>query len=567
MRITNLEIANFKGIKNAFITFPKDARVVCLIGAGDSTKSTILQAIEWILWPSWNLSASDSDFFECDTSSSIVLRGTFTELPEKLLSEDKFGLYLRKADVPLKEGENDEPVDGSTICLTIQLTIDGSLEPKWEVVCNRNEPKSISLSDRKSIIADKIGNNCAKDMLWGKYSVLQKYADSKGTIHDVQTSVLRDIAKKADLHTLDDISETIKTVGKEYGVGFKGDVTNHMQIQGISLSTTVGLFDGKAPLSQRGLGSQRLLSMGLNINASSNSSILLVDEIETGLEPYRLRSIINEFRLKHTTAGQVIMTTHSPIAVAECTIKELLIVHSVNGTTKCIPLESGDKQTDDAMQAQIRKNAEAVLCKRIIVCEGKTEQGFIRALDSYLSKEKGIRIAFTGIGTADGGGSSAIKCTKQLSSCGYDVCLFMDSDKADEKDQKEELKSAGISIFDWEEPNAIEEQIFNDVPLRLTTKLIAIAIDEYGLDSVKSRLSKIPCVENDGYLVFNEMDASLKRSIGTIAKTKKVEWYKRIDLGEALGNVIFSEIDSIDVNSKLHKVIDDIIDWVIRDDK
>ena len=63
-----------------------------------------------------------------------------------------------------------------------------------------------ALSDRKSIIADKIGNNCAKDMLWGKFSVLQKYADAKGTIHDVQTSVLRDIAQKADLHTLDDIS-------------------------------------------------------------------------------------------------------------------------------------------------------------------------------------------------------------------------------------------------------------------------------------------------------------------------------------------------------------------------
>ena len=64
MRITNLEIINFRGIKNASIVFPRDERVLCLIGAGDSTKSTILQAIEWILWPSWNLSASDSDFYE-----------------------------------------------------------------------------------------------------------------------------------------------------------------------------------------------------------------------------------------------------------------------------------------------------------------------------------------------------------------------------------------------------------------------------------------------------------------------------------------------------------------------
>ena len=143
----------------------------------------------------------------------------------------------------------------------------------------------------------------------------------------------------------------------------------------------------------------------------------------------------------------------------------------------------------------------------------------------------------------------------------------MDSDKTEEKVQKDELKNAGIFVFDWEEPNAIEEQIFNDIPLSLVTKLIAIAIDEYGLDSVKSRLSEIPYTENDGYLVIDEMDISLKRSIGTIAKTKKVEWYKRIDLGEKLGNVIFSDFDSIDLNSKLYKVIKDIINWVICDDK
>ena len=49
MRITNLEIQNFRGINSCNINFPSESRVLCLIGAGDSTKSTILKAIEWVL--------------------------------------------------------------------------------------------------------------------------------------------------------------------------------------------------------------------------------------------------------------------------------------------------------------------------------------------------------------------------------------------------------------------------------------------------------------------------------------------------------------------------------------
>ena len=55
MFITNLEIEHFRGIQKGNIVFPLDSRVICMIGAGDSTKSTILKAIEWVFWPSWNL--------------------------------------------------------------------------------------------------------------------------------------------------------------------------------------------------------------------------------------------------------------------------------------------------------------------------------------------------------------------------------------------------------------------------------------------------------------------------------------------------------------------------------
>lgn len=139
---------------------------------------------------------SSINFFAL-TIEAIILSGTFTELPPTLLSEDKFGLYLRRNDVQLIQNVDDEPKDGSPICLTIRLTINASLEPKWEVVCNRKEPKPISHNERKAMFIGSVGENCGKDMVWGRSSVLQKYADAKGVLHDAYTAELREIAAES----------------------------------------------------------------------------------------------------------------------------------------------------------------------------------------------------------------------------------------------------------------------------------------------------------------------------------------------------------------------------------
>ena len=568
MFITNIDIENFRGIKTGNIMFPIDSRMICLIGSGDSTKSTVLKAIEWLFWPSWNLIACDNDFYACDTSVPIILRGTFTEIPETLMSEDKFGLYLRKPNTELNPCVDDEPTTDLPICLTIQLTINDTLEPKWEIVCNRKEPRQISHTDRKLLAVGNVGGNCAKDLVWGKSSVLQKYADAKGVLHDAHTAALREVANRTDFHELDEVGETLVAVGKQYGVGFESQIKNRMIIQNGSFSSAVGLFDGETPLNQRGTGSQRLLSMGLNIQVSEGSALLLIDEVESGLEPYRLRSLLNEFRINHTTAGQVIMTTHSPIAVAECTIEEILIIQSMAGKTEAFRLKSADKDVNDMMQAEIRKNAEAFLCKRLIVCEGKTEIGFVRALDSYLAKTKNFRMAYKGVGTADGGGSSIFKCVDILRSCGYKVCLLMDSDVPDENDSKLDLIFDNTSVFDWDEPNAFEEQIFFDVPTDVATKIINIAVDEHGIESVKDRLNaeQIFYEISGDRILLATLEPEEQKKIGALAKKKRVEWYKRIDLGELVGDVIFENWESIKVNSKLKNTVNGLMKWVIDND-
>ncbi|MCK4886361.1 MAG: AAA family ATPase, partial [Planctomycetes bacterium] len=51
MRICHIEIKHFRGIQ--FANFQIDEPLVCLVGAGDSSKSTILDAIEYTLSPNW----------------------------------------------------------------------------------------------------------------------------------------------------------------------------------------------------------------------------------------------------------------------------------------------------------------------------------------------------------------------------------------------------------------------------------------------------------------------------------------------------------------------------------
>lgn len=461
MKILRLKIENFRGIECADIKFP-ESWLVCLIGSGDSTKSTLLEAIRWNLWTSWNVGATDNDFYNENLSKLIIITGFYAELPDKLIAEDKCGLFLRNADIPLDDTTNDEPTDSISVSIAIRLTIDETLKPHWELVTNR-KVKDISEHDRALLSIGLVGSNCSHDLVWGRYSVLQKYADSGDVLKNTYTEAMREVSKKTNLSQLDSVSEIVNDLGKHYGVGFHAAVTNKILMQNGSFSTVVGLFDGEVPLKQRGLGSQRLLSMALNIKATSDESILLIDEVENGLEPYRICNLINEFRTSHHSSGQIIMTTHSPVVVAECKLDELMVIQSNEGTTTSFSLKAQDEQTDINLQAEIRRNPEAFLCKKIIVCEGKTEYGFIRAFDNYLECKYHSRIAYRGTGAAIGSGNTLFQSAYVLKNCGYNVCILMDSDVDAEESHKDDAKKAGIEIFDWEFGNSIEEQIFQDV--------------------------------------------------------------------------------------------------------
>lgn len=157
MQIRHIKVNNFRGIRQTEWTV--NSSIACLIGPGDSTKSTILDAIEFTLSSRWNLSFDDSDFYSADVSNPIEIIVTVGQVPNELLSDEKFGLYTRGWS--RKDGIHDEPAEGDEFVLSIRLRVDSNLEPEWTVINDRdNEGRKISSKElRKKITPIKRNSN------------------------------------------------------------------------------------------------------------------------------------------------------------------------------------------------------------------------------------------------------------------------------------------------------------------------------------------------------------------------------------------------------------------------
>ena len=96
-RIHSLHIENFRGIKTFDQVFQMKP-FICLIGRGDSGKTTILKAISCVLCPNWNISISDLDYYNADISQDIVIEAVVGNLPVELSNLQKYGQYINLLD-------------------------------------------------------------------------------------------------------------------------------------------------------------------------------------------------------------------------------------------------------------------------------------------------------------------------------------------------------------------------------------------------------------------------------------------------------------------------------------
>ena len=112
--------------------------------------------------------------------------------------------------------------------------------------------------------------------------------------------------------------DIVAATAKELGIPVGSDIRAMLDAHAVSFTGgTISLHDEDGvPLRGLGIGSTRLLIAGLQRKAAAESTILLMDEAEYGLEPHRIIRLLGSLGAKETSPPlQVFMTTHSPVVL------------------------------------------------------------------------------------------------------------------------------------------------------------------------------------------------------------------------------------------------------------
>jgi putative ATP-dependent endonuclease of OLD family len=534
VKIRKIVIKNFRGVKTLDWNVPT-ADIFCLIGKGDSSKSTILEAIRYTFHPQWNLALSDSDFYQCKIADPINIEITIGHLAADFSALNKYGLYLRGWDAAAQK-LLDEPDDHLESVLTARLTVEKDLEPKWAVVCDRN-PDGVPFkqADRNKVGVGLIGVFSERELSWANGTALAKLTAAQ-SLSELLANASRtarsslDVDRAVTLTNFDTAATKSQEIAKLLGVPVLDAYKAHLDLASINLKVGgLSLHDGEIPLRQLGLGSRRMLQCGIQKAGLEDGHITLFDELEFGLEPHRITRLIKHIR--EDKRGQYFLTTHSPMVLRELTVQDLHIVHSKGGVVTIVSAaEKGLEEHE--VQGKIRSSAEAFLAKKVVVCEGATEVGFIRGLDDRQLENGQDPLSYHGVALLDAKGASKVKgMAIAFKKLGYDVSALADGDAEKQFSAADAagLVAIGIPTYVWNDKLSLEERAFVDLPWASVVASLTLAQVElfYPVyDQVRSQYQDV--LDPD----ISEWRDSPKLRTAIGAAAKSAGWFKDTTRGD-----------------------------------
>jgi putative ATP-dependent endonuclease of the OLD family len=569
-RIRKIEIQNFRGIKE--LVWLPSAGINCLIGPGDSGKSSILDAIDYCVGARRNIQFTDADFHGLDVEQPIRISVTIGELDDALKNMDAYGLYVRSFDARSGEIE-DEPEKGYETVLTVRLTVAGDLEPVWSLVSDRadaqGQARTLNWGDRVRIAPTRIGVMADYHLSWGRGSVLNRMSEERADASAALAKAARDARAAFGDDAQDQLGETLKIVAataKELGIPVGAGIRAMLDAHAVSfIGGTISLHDEEGiPLRGLGVGSTRLLIAGLQRKAASESSILLMDETEHGLEPHRIIRLLGSLGAKESRPPlQVFMTTHSPVVLRELSGKQLFVVR--RGVESHEIIRVG---TADGIQSTIRLYPDAFLAPSVLVCEGASEVGLMRGLDQFRTSEGKESISACGVALVDCGGGDPDRCFSRgaaFRALGYRTAILRDDDTEPTEAIEEAFAADGGTVIAWRDGRALEDELFLSLSDEAVGQMIDRAIELHGEDLVNEHIKSVSRGAKDLAVIRTEskrngISAKSRAILGEAARTRRAGWFKSVSWMEGVArDIVGPDLD--DADPDFVALTDELFEW------
>lgn len=569
-RIRKIEIENFRCIQS--LAWQPSGGLNCLIGPGDSGKSTVLEAIDLCLGARRTVQFSDADFHGLDVAKPLSITIAIGELDDSLRSIESYGLFLRGFDEATGVVE-DEPEKELEPVLSLRLTVESDLEPVWMLVSDRAAAqevvRNLAWADRVRLAPTLIGSVPHFNLSWRRGSVLNRLTDEKPDASAALAKAARDARGAFGDDAEAQLGETlgvVSTTAQELGIGVGDRVRAMLDAHSVTFSGgTISLHDGGGvPLRGLGVGSARLLVAGLQRKAAGHASMLLVDELEHGLEPHRVIRLLGSLGAKEAVPPlQVFMTTHSPVALRELSGQQLVILREGGGRHSAVPVGS-----EDDVQRAIRLYPDAFLAASVIVCEGASEVGFVRGLDQARAALGQPSVAARGVALVDcggGGPDSAYARASAFQRLGYRVAVLRDADVAPTEGVEAAFVAAGGTPFAWRPGTTLEDELFGSLTDNGVEALLAFAIDLHGEELIDAHLRSATenAIELEALrvqLLLDNLPASHRAALGKDSRTRKAGWFKSVSwMEEAAREIVAPDLAGCD--AEFRGIVERVFGW------
>lgn len=420
--IRKFTVSRFRGIER--LEWRPASGMNIILGGGDVGKTTILDAIALLLNPTNAATVSEADYWQRDSSQEFLIEAVIALSEASGINKQQNFSWPwtwdgTNAVQPAARENGDDMPDADDPVYRVRVRGTNELELVWEIVQPNGDADHFSVSVRRKIGVVRLSSDERNDrdlrLVYGS-GLDRLLAD--GALRARIGKRISELDLEESLN--DDGKTAIGELDKRLvSSALPHDLTLGLTTsQGLSIGALIGLMAKKhevsLPLASWGAGTRRMVALEIASAAEKGASITLVDEIERGLEPYRLRKLVN---IISDEAAQAFITTHSPVAIACSEKAQLWYMDGLGGI--------GALQRDK-IAAQQRRDPETFLAKVAVIAEGPTEVGFLKFL---LEKAFDSAPLDHGVRACDGQGNPAtLDLLETLSASGLQFAGLVDNE-------------------------------------------------------------------------------------------------------------------------------------------